>query len=266
MTRFTVFGASGFIGRHLVTALKTAGHDVATPARDAAIVHNHDYGHVIYAIGLTGDFRQRPHDVVQAHVTRASDILQQAQMSSFLYLSTTRIYRGLAAGLIAHEDTPLPLTPSLDSTYDYSKLLGEALCLADTRKTVRVARLSNVYGHGMSDALFLGSLMRDITASGHVTINDHPLSAKDYIDIDSVVAALIAIAAHGTERIYNIARGINTTNQAIADAINACGKQANFSGATPTPRVFPTIDTTRLRTLKVAQPRNIIADIPSLFT
>ncbi len=266
MTRFTVFGASGFIGRHLVAALKDAGHDVATPARGDAIAQGHDYGHVIYAIGLTGDFRQRPHDVVQAHVGLASDILQQAQISSFLYLSSTRVYRGLDAGAIAQEDMPLPLSPSLDSTYDYSKLLGEALCLADARKTVRVARLSNVYGRGMSDALFLGSLIRDVAASGHATINDHPQSAKDYIDIDSATAALIAIAEHGTARCYNVASGVNITNQAIADAMNACGKQADFSGATAEPRIFPIIDTARLRSLVAAQSRNVITDIPSLFT
>ena len=71
---FTVFGSSGYIGSHLVRHLIASGEEVATPMRGAPIGETH-LGHVVYAIGLTADFRTRPFDTMAAHVTRLADIL-----------------------------------------------------------------------------------------------------------------------------------------------------------------------------------------------
>ena len=264
MSRFTVFGASGFIGRHLTAHLRENGHDVVTPARGGAL-SDENLGHVIYAIGLTGDYRQRPYDVIEAHVGLVAAILQPARFESLLYLSSTRVYRGLSADVVANEETLLPLNPSLDGVYDYSKLLGESLCLAHSNPAVRVARLSNVYGAGMSTALFLGSVLQSLKTEGRVTIQDHADSAKDYISIDDAVAALIHVAQHGRYRLYNVASGQRTTNQALAQAIKAASLSADFSGATPTPRIFPMIDTTRLQSECAGMPRCVTDDIAQLI-
>ena len=99
-----MYGASGFIGGALCSHLRTAGHDVQAPARDE--IPTGGLGHVVYAIGLTGDFRSRPLATVDAHVTALTERLRGADFDSWLYLSSTRVYRRTGSGTAA-EDSPL---------------------------------------------------------------------------------------------------------------------------------------------------------------
>src|SRR5580692_8093898 len=146
--KFTVLGGSGFIGGHMATHLRARGYEVDVPPRDTALLYGRNLGHVIYAIGLTGNFRQRPYDAIEAHVNVACRVLQNTSFDSFLYLSSTRVYGGLPADVAGSEETPLDVQPSADSLYDLSKLLGESVCMNVTAPAVRVVRLSNVYGRG----------------------------------------------------------------------------------------------------------------------
>ncbi len=261
---FTILGSSGFIGRHLTATLKAAGHEVRTPVREDILSSSGNQGHVIYAIGLTGDYRQKPLGTVEAHAGLASRFLQQASFESFLYLSSTRVYRGLSANDTAKEDMAIPMQVSGDTTYDYSKLLGESLCLSDTRSSVRIARLSNVYGEGMSEGSFLGSVTASLHRTKSVTIDDHADSAKDYISIRDVTRLLAAIATSGKQRIYNVASGQPISNRQITDVLTASGYSVNFSGKTTAPRIFPTIDTTRLRHEFPPAQNTLLVDLPAL--
>ncbi len=244
-SRFTVFGAEGFIGSHLVEALRAQGADVATPDRAAAVC-SADLGHVIYAIGLTADFRKRPYDTMTAHVTRLTEILQQARYESFLYLSSTRVY---ARAITGEESaiTPVDVTAPGD-LYNISKLAGEALCLTHGNPAVRVARLSNVFGKkmlesGASSSNFLASVIQQAVCNGHVTLETSPESCKDFIHIDDVVRALILIAQRGAERLYNVASGENVTHAAIMERIaQSTGCSCTFDGNAPYAS-FPPIST-----------------------
>lgn len=200
---FTVLGAAGFIGRHLVDHLTQAGHEVFAPARDAPLDPDKHLGHVIYAIGLTADFRTRPFDTVQAHVCRLADVLAATNFESLLYLSSTRVY---GSGNETSEDSTLAVRPQDSSDlYNLSKLMGESLCLQSGRAHVRIARLSNVIGPGDADT-FLGALCKE-AASGTIHLQTAPRSEKDYIRMDDAVGLLERIALGGIARIYNVASG-----------------------------------------------------------
>lgn len=266
MTHFTVFGSNGFIGRHLTAALRRDGHETAALGRYDISDAPKDLGHVIYAIGMTGNYRSQPYDTIDAHVGVLSRILQSHHFSSFLYLSSTRVYRGLPKDAIASEDAPLPLKPDADSIYDYSKLLGEALSLAHAIPTVRVARLSNVYGAGMSEAAFLGALYTQLHHEGKITIQDNPQSAKDYIHINDAVKRLSHIAVNGKHRIYNVASGKSVSCHEIATALSAAGHQASFAPTPQPARIFPTIDTRRIENECGNCQHDLVADIAEIFT
>src|ERR1700722_15401606 len=96
--KFTIFGGQGFIGRYLVDYLRERYEDVGVASRGDDKLTN--LGHVIFAIGLTGNFRTRPFDTVEAHVSVLSQTLRQGEFDSWMYLSNTRVYSGLGGNAI----------------------------------------------------------------------------------------------------------------------------------------------------------------------
>lgn len=262
--KFTVLGSRGFIGSYLLQHLEAQGHQVSAPGRDVALNGETDAGHVIYAIGLTGDFRHRLHETIEAQVTVLSHLLQTLRFDSFLYLSSTRIYGGLPADQPAGETSPLRVVPNADTVYDLSKLLGEALCLAQPRNTVRVARLSHVFGIGQSEDQFLGAVLSEACKNGRVTIGEAPQSSKDYIDVEAVVPLLERIALEGRERIYNVASGTPCTHATLAKKISeAFGATVEFAPQAPL-RIFPPVDIGRIRSEFGLKPSSILDYIASL--
>ena len=265
MTGFTVLGAEGFIGRSLVAHLREAGRPVASVGRlqlPDFLAGRQPAGHVLCCIGLTGDFRTRRHDTAEAHVAVPARVLARGGMESFLYLSSTRVY---ARAELAREDAVLPVQPAVASDlYNITKLAGEALCLSDPCPGFRVARLSNVYGPGMGTDSFLGQVLAEGAARGAVDLRQGMLSAKDYVAIEDVVAALVAIAERGRARLYNVASGANLTHDTIAAALGrAHGWRFTVAEGAPSPR-FPRIDVNRLRIEFGAPRRALLDDLPGL--
>jgi nucleoside-diphosphate-sugar epimerase len=261
--KFTVLGGNGYIGRNVSTYLAELGHEVFVSGRNMSGVFGTDLGHVIYAIGLTGDFRTRPFDTVEAHVCRLREVLSSASFDSFLYLSSTRLY-GAREGL-ARETDLISARPGLDAVYDVSKLLGESLCLSIENKKIRVARLSNVYGPGQSANTFLGSIRDELKARARVTIQEAPDSCKDYVCISDVVKILSHIAVCGKERLYNVASGCVTSHGQIADQINKLRLGSVSFSPSATSRRFPKIGIDKILDEVKIEPRSVLADIESLI-
>jgi nucleoside-diphosphate-sugar epimerase len=246
MTAFTVLGAGGFIGGALASYLAARGHQVTALGRDELNRPPPDLGHAVYAIGLTADFRSRPHETVEAHVALLSRLLRTCRFDSFLYLSSTRVYAGAAVG---DEEASLAVTPAdPDQLYNASKIMGEALCLADPRAGCRVARLSNVVGSADRSDNFLSSVVREARSRCAVTFRTAPTSARDYVFIDDVCRTLTAIATAGRHRLYNVASGRNTANQEIADLLHKlAGVACDFAAGAP--RIhYPEVSIARLKT------------------
>ena len=213
---YTVFGASGFIGRHLVAYLRGIGEDVYIAPRDlSALPSQKHLGHIIYAIGMTANFRGRPFDTIDAHVGTLSEILRTSNFESLLYLSSTRVYQDADRGL---ESSFAVVEPSESSSiYNISKLLGESLCHAAGPAVTRVARLSNVYGSGMPGENFLHTICRSALDDGVVRLASALDSAKDYVAISDVTKLLCQIASRGQHSVYNVASGFSTSHGRILE-------------------------------------------------
>jgi hypothetical protein len=124
---FTVLGASGFLGSHLVRWLQSQALPYQALARQESGV-GPPLGHAIYCIGVTADFRRRPYETVRAHVCDLARLLEHGTFDSLLYLSSTGIYAGTPRG---HEDAVLQVNPTQpDDLCNISKAMGEALCLS----------------------------------------------------------------------------------------------------------------------------------------
>lgn len=259
-----MLGSSGFIGRNLVAHLRQQGHEVLTPVRDTNLA-GLELGSLIYAIGLTGDFRQRPLDAVDAHVGMLGRVLREAHFDSFLYLSSTRVYGGIPADQLAHEELTLPQSPTSDGLYDLSKLLGEAMCLVQDNPAVRVVRLSNVYGQGQSPYTFLQMLIDSLVRDGRVTIGEAVDSAKDYVALSDVVEILPQIALRGRARLYNLASGHSVSHGELVMRLRELTGGHIVFAANAFSRRFPRIDVSRLGQEFEWQPRALLTDLPTLL-
>lgn len=239
---FTILGASGFIGSHVAARLRERG-EVLTPPRGTD-PRERPWGHVIYCIGLTSDFRARPFETIEAHVTLLARWLQEADFESFLYCSSTRVYEGAAVGC---EDATLTVDPARpEHVFNLSKLCGENLCLRDARQGVRVARLSNVVGADWRGRNFLIDVLLEAAATKHVTFRTALDSAKDYVTVEDVAALLPRLAVTGRQRLYNVASGVNTTHAQIAAWLEGQGVCTDVAPGAPT-LAFPPLDISRLR-------------------
>lgn len=260
--RFTVLGASGFIGSHLAARLQLEGHNCWQPSRGDAALFTHQLGHVIYCIGLTADFRSRPFETVRAHVSVLADVLERGNFDSLLYLSSTRVYAGLD---VAQEDLPLRVNPGNPSDlYNLSKLMGESLCLSCGRPAVRVARLSNVVGDNPGSDNFLSVLVRE-ARSGQIALRTDPDSAKDYILLKDVLALLPSIAATGKERVYNVASGRNIRHLELTDRLVGLTSCALKILPDAPIQHFPPIDIRRIRSEFGFAPTPVLDVLSSLI-
>jgi nucleoside-diphosphate-sugar epimerase len=238
----TVLGASGFIGSNVVAYLERSGLEFQAVARGQEWPAS-PLGQVIYCIGVTADFRERPYDAVDAHVCVLLDFVRRASFDSILYLSTARMYRGRTG--VAHEDDDVSVNPlRFDDFYGISKVMGESIVLALGAKG-RIARPSSVYGRNQANT-FLTFVLAE-AREGSIVLRSAPEEVRDYVGVDDVAEVLVKIALGGRERIYNIASGVSVTNAALADAI------ARHTGCSVTfapdaaPAVFPRIDNERIR-------------------
>lgn len=263
--QYTVLGASGFIGSALVHALRAQGHDCLAPTRAEMadlLTGQRNLGHVFWCVGLTADFRERPFETVRAHVCDLVPWLQAGLYESFLYLSSTRVYARACNTQEIDALSVLPAEP--DDLYNLSKLIGEALCLTLPRPTTRVVRLSTVVGRRADSHDFIGALLAQGRAEGHLRLQSHWDSAKDYVALEDVLDVLPRIAHAGTRRLYNLASGVNLTHRDVAHALAERAGWWVSSEGQRAPMVFPPIDIGVIRTEFGFRPRDALACISAL--
>lgn len=220
MTRrafFTIFGSTGFIGSYIAQVLRLMGYECYLPAKDDFGVFSRPLGNVIYAVGVTSDFRLRPMETIEAHVCLLKDILEKCAFESLTYLSSSRVYSG---SNYTAEDATLTVNPNNPSDlYNLSKLMGESLCLNCGHKNMKIARLSNVVGIRGDANTFLEQLLSEGVESGKITLKTSLDSKKDYLRIDDAVKATIDLALSDEVGIFNVAAGKTVTNQEIVNII-----------------------------------------------
>ena len=268
--RFTVLGGRGFIGSHLVRHLRRQGHEVWVPERDDPALFERELGQVVYAIGLTADFRRRPLDTVQAHVGVLRRVIDAARFDSLTYLSSTRVYAG-AAG--TSEAAALRVDPNAPGDlYNLSKLLGEALCLHCGHTGMKVVRLANIVGAPPATgpdsgaANFIDALIDAGRRTGQVRLQTSLASSKDYLGIDAAADLLARIALASDTGIFNLASGCNVSNAEIKRLIELeTGWDVSVAPDAPTWGFAP-IDVSRVTRRFALPPRALAGSFTTSFT
>lgn len=207
-------------------------------------------GVVFYCAGYTADYDRRPFDTVEAHASLVADLIRAGKFERLIYLSSTRLYDGQAIE-VAHEAAPLVFDPADPRrVYDLSKALGENLTLTRTEGAGVVARLANVFDWEPESPGFLSEWLIRARMERDLHLDSSPHIARDYIHLDDVVTALVAMAERPAQGIVNVASGELIANGEIANIFLQAGWKVDFSrDVSPPPP--PRADVARLHALGV---------------
>ena len=262
MARFTVLGAGGFVGKHLVKYLQRKGHEVSAIVRSDPPACDRPLGHPVFCIGLTTDYWKRPFDTAEAHVCALLPVLRRASFESLVYLSSTRLYDGLEG--ITDETSDLRVNPQNPRhVYDLSKALGEAL-LHQAGPAGKVARLANVYDDRLDRDDFLCRTIRQALRANSLQVDAAANGGRDCIHIDDVCTAVEAIALRGRQSTYNVATGNIFTNRQLAQLCERV-VQCRVTFAAGSASRPPTIDVSRLHDELGIRPLDAARRLPGIL-
>ena len=260
--RAMVTGGAGFIGSHLVDALRARGDevhavdDLSTGSREnlasAATLHELDIRdealeqlarrvrpEVVFHLAAQADVGtsvERPTFDAEVNVVGTVRVLEAARAAGarVVFASSGGALYGECERPAVEDDEPQPLSP-----YAASKLAGEQY-LATWNRLHGAAhvtcRLANVYGprqlptlEGGVVAIFLDRMRKgedtEIFGDGNRT--------RDFVYVGDVVAALLAAAVSPVGGIYNVGSGVATT---IRELHQLCTETA---GVAHEPRFAP---------------------------
>jgi len=249
--RILVTGGAGFIASHVVDAYVRLGHDVAViddlsrgsrknlnaaarfyrgDIRDEAFVRsvfenirpeivNHHAAQMDVRRGV-----REPIFDASVNILGSLNILQSAIAHStqrIIYVSTAGAAYGEPASLPVYENCPInPITPYGISKHTVEHYLFTYRVLYGIEYVV--LRYGNVYVPRQSsqgEAGVFAIFCEQMLAGIQPVIYGDGSKVRDYVFIDDVALANVEALQHGTGEIFNIASGIETTDQEVFDTV-----------------------------------------------
>lgn len=226
--KVVVTGASGFIGRHVVEALHTRGHEVIAVSRTSGhgILRQESYdelpeGDAVIHLAESNNRNATGREGEEA-ASKSLQTLERILRKPFrkvLYASSAAVYGDQFSGARVETDSVFP-----SSIYAELKLASEAAVLGRQNGGGIVCRLTNVIGPGMSEANVLSKILSQLGSTEPVEV--FALSPiRDFIWVADAAKAIVALIEGERTGVFNIGTGIPTSIGELAEmAINAAGQ------------------------------------------
>jgi nucleoside-diphosphate-sugar epimerase len=223
-----ITGASGFLGRELSSRLRASGHEVSALSRRAGpgLDFVQDYARDVHAeviVHLAETSDRRAANAAGDNYERQALATLRALLGSgarrFVYASSAALY-GDESARARRTDDPVLAT----DTYSRLKLASEGLVLSAPGVEGVVARITNLYGAGMSDANVVSRILAQIPGHGPVQVlDDGPV--RDFLWVGDAARALQAMVEGRAGGVFNVGSGGGTSVRDLALlALRAAGQ------------------------------------------
>jgi len=221
----TVYGATGFIGRELVSALGERALLVHRSIVDVFLPE----GDVVYLISTTDNYNifDDVHKDIDTNLSLLVTVLENVRKSfatnkltSFNYVSTWFVY-GPRMLIPAREDDSCNPSGFYSITKYAAELLVSSYCNLH-KIPYRIIRPANVYGHGDLSAgikkNFLSFLPKSILQGNKISLYDNGMPVRDLIHVNDVANGIIHIVNKtNTRSIYNLGSGVGISLNEIVE-------------------------------------------------
>jgi nucleoside-diphosphate-sugar epimerase len=226
--RILVTGATGFIGRSLVSALTQAGcHVRAMSSRDGDIADaplnaSPDVDHVYHlaARSFVPESWSDPHGYYRANVLGTATVLEFCRKSGASLTFLSSYVYGHPERLPISEDHPVrPTNP-----YSHTKILGEELVRyygAQFGVKASIVRPFNIYGPGQASSFLIAHVVTQALSEETDAIevaDDRP--KRDYLYIDDLIDLLLRVRGR-SGGVWNAGSGSSASVGEIIAAVNA---------------------------------------------
>lgn len=230
MNKILVTGASGFIGRALVSGLKARGRDVVPlDSADGDIASREtlakfaqqDIAHVFHLAGKTfvPDSWDDPQAFCQTNVLGTVNVLEFCRKSRIPMTYVSAYVYGHPDTLPIREDSAVrPSNP-----YALTKRLAEEACefyASAHDLPVTTIRPFNVYGIGQGANFLIPSIIHQALNELQIVVKDLQ-PKRDYVYLEDLLKALLATLNTNSNgyNVYNIGSGISLNVKEVIDTI-----------------------------------------------
>ena len=230
MNKILVTGASGFIGRALVSRLKARGRDVVpVDSSDGDIASQEtlakfvrqDIAHVFHLAGKTfvPDSWDDPQAFCQTNVLGTINVLEFCRKSRIPMTYVSAYVYGHPDALPIREDSAVrPSNP-----YALTKRLAEEACefyASAHDLPVTTIRPFNVYGIGQGMNFLIPSIIHQALNESQIVVKDLQ-PKRDYVYLEDLMKALLATLNLNSKgyNVYNIGSGTSLNVKEVIDTI-----------------------------------------------
>jgi nucleoside-diphosphate-sugar epimerase len=225
--RVLVSGASGFIGRHLIEALREAGYRSEPVLRGARAGEYQDRvalepADALIHLAFPTDHAERAAHPAEARAeaaagtARAMEIAARAGARAFILASSGKLYGNSDQLPVAENAPPRPTTE-----LGRLKALAEDVARSGSqaaRVAVTSVRLFNVYGPGQKPTFFVAKLVEAARSGAPITLGelDHRRDWVHVRDVTRAFGCVLAMAASsGSFRALNVGSGRSTSAREV---------------------------------------------------